>query len=676
MRPGSAPPTALPGRAPAAGAGRADPGTPVGPGGVPPPPAWRALLVGSLLVPVTAFCAVYGYTVIQAVHWSQQSLKMGPICLLAGTILLNALARRIRARFALTSGELAVVYAMVVAGTAVGGIGWVQFHVTGLPAPFYFTQTGANPTWARFLPLIPQHFAVRDPDVAAGLFKGGGTLYTARVLAEWAVPVLFWGLVLLTLFWSMLCLNTLIRRQWIEGERLAFPLVQLPLEMIREGGASAFWRSPLMWGGFLLAGSLESLNSLNYLFPSVPTVWLKAAWVHQHFASPPWNGMGPVAVAFYPFMIGVTYLLTLEVSMSCWLAYLLTRTELVVATQLGWKDSAGGPALGSAPYLMEQAAGAFLGLAVFALWTARGSLRASLRSALRGTRAPGEPLPPRLAWLGALAGLALVTGLFAAAGLAWWLALALFVIYFLFQLTLTRIVAEAGAGWHYGPGCNAHELLFRGLGFGAFAPRDLTVLAYLNWIDMEYRDTPMPHQLEAMRLAAATGVALRRLAVALLLAAVLGIIFAYWANLHIYYKYGAATAKVRPWPTMVGQIPFRQLSDWLNSARPPHAESMAAVGAGAGITALLGVARQRFSWWPMHPVGYALANTMSMDYMWMPFFLGWLAKAVTLRYGGMRLYRKLLPFFCGLILGDYVVPGLWFLAGWATRTQMYMSFPH
>jgi hypothetical protein len=51
-------------------------------------------------------------------------------------------------------------------------------------------------------------------------------------------------------------------------------------------------------------------------------------------------------------------------------------------------------------------------------------------------------------------------------------------------------------------------------------------------------------------------------------------------------------------------------------------------------------------------------------------------KTVVLRYGGMRLYRRTLPFFLGLILGDYIVPGLWFLFGWSIRTQMYMTFPH
>jgi hypothetical protein len=57
-------------------------------------------------------------------------------------------------------------------------------------------------------------------------------------------------------------------------------------------------------------------------------------------------------------------------------------------------------------------------------------------------------------------------------------------------------------------------------------------------------------------------------------------------------------------------------------------------------------------------------------------FLAWLAKRTTLRYGGIRAYRAALPFFLGLILGDYVVPALWGVFGMASGYQQYMAFPH
>jgi hypothetical protein len=63
-------------------------------------------------------------------------------------------------------------------------------------------------------------------------------------------------------------------------------------------------------------------------------------------------------------------------------------------------------------------------------------------------------------------------------------------------------------------------------------------------------------------------------------------------------------------------------------------------------------------------------------YPWLPFLMGWALKSVMLRYGGMRLYRAALPFFLGLILGDYVVPAFWAVYGVVTDQRMYMAFPH
>ena len=462
----------------------------------------------------------------------------------------------------------------------------------------------------------------------------------------------------------------------MDNERLTFPLVQLPVEMVRDGGGSSFWKDPLMWSGFILAGALESIDSLNYLYPQFPYVQLKAIHVESAFTAAPWDGIGTLAVAFYPFMIGIAYLLTLDVSFSCWFFYLFTKAELVLATAAGWKD-AGAAGLGRAPFLGEQGAGAFVGLALFALWTARGPLAAACRDAVHGApRRAGEVMSYRAALFGALGGMLAVTALLTWCGLSFWIALALFALYFLFQLTITRIVVEAGAGWHFAPACNPHQLIFSTVGMQGFAPRDLTMLAYLNWVDMDYRDSPMPHQLEAMKLGQSAGVRMSRVFWALLFAAAFGALCAYWANLHVYYAYGAATAKVRPWITSVGQQPFRQLKDWMSTGRPPDYNSVQAALAGLGVVSVLAFARQQLVWWPFHPIGYAVANTQSMEDMWLPFLIAWALKSLVLRYGGMRLYRRSLPFFLGLVLGDYIVPALWFVFGWCIHTQMYMVFPH
>ena len=63
--------------------------------------------------------------------------------------------------------------------------------------------------------------------------------------------------------------------------------------------------------------------------------------------------------------------------------------------------------------------------------------------------------------------------------------------------------------------------------------------------------------------------------------------------------------------------------------------------------------KTRFLWWPLHPGGYVLISGTGMGRLWFTIFLSWLAKATILKIGGVKLYRQAVPFFLGLILGDY-----------------------
>ena len=83
-----------------------------------------------------------------------------------------------------------------------------------------------------------------------------------------------------------------------------------------------------------------------------------------------------------------------------------------------------------------------------------------------------------------------------------------------------------------------------------------------------------------------------------------------------------------------------------------------AVGGGA-FTLLLMSLRARFLWWPFHPIGYVVANTGFPFSFWSHYMLAWALKVWTLRYGGMNLYRRVLPFFIGLILGDVAIQTFW-----------------
>jgi hypothetical protein len=138
----------------------------------------------------------------------------------------------------------------------------------------------------------------------------------------------------------------------------------------------------------------------------------------------------------------------------------------------------------------------------------------------------------------------------------------------------------------------------------------------------------------------------------------------------VWYQYGAG-AKTDAWRTYMGKQPFDQLSDALSTPVKTDIPGVLATGAGFAITAALLLLRSHVTWWTLHPVGYAIANTPTMNQVWLPFFIAWLAKVMVLRYGGIRLYRRSLPFVYGIIVGDFIAGGLTTVLGCFTGINVY-----
>jgi hypothetical protein len=55
-------------------------------------------------------------------------------------------------------------------------------------------------------------------------------------------------------------------------------------------------------------------------------------------------------------------------------------------------------------------------------------------------------------------------------------------------------------------------------------------------------------------------------------------------------------------------------------------------------------------------------------------FVAWLLKSLILRYGGMNVYRQALPFFLGLILGDFVTGAAWSIVGTVLHVSLFRTF--
>lgn len=65
-----------------------------------------------------------------------------------------------------------------------------------------------------------------------------------------------------------------------------------------------------------------------------------------------------------------------------------------------------------------------------------------------------------------------------------------------------------------------------------------------------------------------------------------------------------------------------------------------------------------------------------MEQLWFPMFVSWLIKWTILRYGSVKAYRKAVPFFVGLVLGEFVVGCGWDLVGIMYGFDPYSYWPY
>ena len=626
----------------------------------------RSLLLGVLLIPIN----VYWMTIVEVKYYSLDGsclpLFIQPIFIMFVCVVANLILKRIAPQRILRQGELLTIYIMVAISCTFAGHDTMQNMFGSIAHPFRFA-TEENEWQTLFFRYLPSWLTVSDQQSLQGFYEGESSFYTNHNFTVWLKPLVFWGLFFLTMMFMMLCINTLVRKRWAEQEKLAYPIIQLPLHLSEAGGSSLL-KNRMMWVGFTIAVVIGVVNGINYLFPQFPLIpYIKRTAVFQNiFTERPWSAIRGTRISIYPFAVGLAFFLPLDLSFSCWFFFVVRLAEFVIAAALGTRYF---------PALNEQAYGAWVALFVLAVWVTRRHLVQVLKKAL-GFRTmmddTDEPMPYRAALLGIIGSL-IALGIFAnIAGMALWIAAIFFGVYFLLSFAITRVRAELGTP-HEIYYVNPHDMLAMVGGTRQFDTSSLTIMSLFYWFNRGYRNHPMPNQIEAFKLAESTGMGNRRLWVAMLIAIVVGIMATFWANLDITFRNGAV-AKAGGFKGWVGRESFGRLQRWLHNPSDPNVVGIGFMGIGALLTFVMMYMRMHFLWWPFHPAGYALAISFAMDYFWFAFFVAWFLKLMILRHGGLKLHRKVAPLFLGLILGDYVIGSIWAIIGPATGVRTYKIF--
>ena len=104
--------------------------------------------------------------------------------------------------------------------------------VPTIPNGFWFA-TPENEWEQIFWRYLPPWLTSRNLSSLEHFYVGETIFYDRTYFNDWLRPIVWWTLLLTTLIWVMVCLDLSLRKQWIERERLSYPIVKLPLEMVR-----------------------------------------------------------------------------------------------------------------------------------------------------------------------------------------------------------------------------------------------------------------------------------------------------------------------------------------------------------------------------------------------------------------------------------------------------------
>ena len=338
----------------------------------------RALAAGTLMCFVIGAGCPY---VLNKMHASYMALDFSTPAAIFLFFVIVFIANGVLRWFglALNAGELLVVYIMMIVATTIPTMGMTASFIPDIAAEYYASPENGWDTM--IVPHLPKWVRPTDPVAIKWLFEGKPQHEAIPWLA-WLMPLGMWLGFLGALYFTMVAVMVIVRRQWVERERLVYPMVQLPLEMVKgeetPGFTNPVLRSPWLWAGIVIPLIVVSINGLHFYYPDIPQI-------EQGTKLPIFRGAGRLQFIISFPMVGFAYMLRLDMALSLWVFSIVTQLERAIFKMTGFngfiasknfvRHLDGYSQNGGGPMVCHQSLGALLALVAISLWLSRRHLR-------------------------------------------------------------------------------------------------------------------------------------------------------------------------------------------------------------------------------------------------------------------------------------------------------------
>ncbi|MBI3828911.1 MAG: hypothetical protein HY291_05310 [Planctomycetes bacterium] len=519
-------------------------------------PTWRGWFVGVAFVAFLAMSTPYIEMVLNGSLLTMNLLPVGPMILLFMMLLVQTVLHASSVRLGLSREDLTMATCMAMVSASLSGYGYVTY-LTG--AMSGMTHARPENRWNEYiLPYLPNWLCPHDPADPNSLdprpvewFMSGLPPGKEAPWSAWMIPYAYWALMALCVFGMMFAICSILRKQWADRERLPFPLAQVPLEMI-EGMPGTlekrkpFLRDPMALAGMAIPFVLHSWNSLATYIANWPEIPLRFRYLNiKYMSEPPWKALGPLHVYIFPAVIGLTYLISLEVSFSIWFFYLLMKICAFIAVQMGLGSTHEDfyEVGGHKGFMIDQGGGALIAMVLFGFWMTRSHLADVFLRAIgkrpideeedEGLSARGSLILFSVCFIGAVVWLT-------AAGVGLGFALLVVISLMVIVTGVTRLACEGGL-FYVQSQISPEEILnvaFTPMGLGPHTVVPLGMWSRVFVFDWG-RTSPMPSMMHALKLSSDLKVRKRPIVAGMALSLVLALVLGFYSFMNMAFHHGA-----------------------------------------------------------------------------------------------------------------------------------------
>jgi len=248
------------------------------------------------------------------------------------TLLINPFIRIFNKSLTLSNQELCLIFVMMLVACAIPSWGFTMNLVYLLAGLHYYATLYNN--WATVItPRIPKWLIPQNSEAIRLFFEGLPKGESIPWLV-WIKPLLIWTVFILILYFLMVAISVIFRKQWVENENLQFPLMIVPAAMIKRAKGSIFpslYKNKLMWMGFAFPFILNSLIALHNIYPLIPALNLRTG-----IPCGPGGALGWITIMLRFEVLGIAFLLSTAISLSIWFFSLFYAFQHIFFNRIGF----------------------------------------------------------------------------------------------------------------------------------------------------------------------------------------------------------------------------------------------------------------------------------------------------------------------------------------------------